>query len=442
MLQSLRLSSLPHWLYPRPYTFLGLIVVIVLAVPVLRHDQDWVTVYIPAAERLASGQDIFQAGSGFVYPPINAWLPLPFAGLPRVPGLLLWYGLNIGALAVLLLGAWKLSGGGRLEGAAPAPWREHAIFLLGLACGISSCFDAITNEQTDLIVAALVILGCLALVQARDWRAGIWLGVAAGIKCTPLLWAPYLAWQRRWSAAVLVVAVAGGINLIPDLAYPPPTGQTRLGDWAQRFLQPMAARDHEIGAWACGVGGNQSLAGIWQRWLIYDTAWEGNDLLGAPAPSRVRRLPSKPMLGRGNILLLLTAGWMCARKKSTAGADSSASPSTAALHFGMVLILMVLFSPHSSKPHFCTLLLPGFCVARAAMSWPTRSLLIGMAGAALLALSSNQDLVGAWIYSWAKWHGALAWCAVLLYAVSCRVLWQRGHNSEETAPILAAKRAA
>jgi len=33
----------------------------------------------------------------------------------------------------------------------------------------------------------------------------------------------------------------------------------------------------------------------------------------------------------------------------------------------------------------------------------------------LAALTSNKDLVGEWFFSWAKMHGSLAWCALLLF---------------------------
>src|SRR5205823_4819485 len=121
------------------------------------------------------------------------------------------------------------------------------------------------------------------------------------------------------------------------------------------------------------------------------------------------------------------AGLVCAWK-SPAGMEAPPSgpfPPETGLQFGLVLILMVLLSPHSSKPHFCTLLLPGFCVARAALNWPNRRLLIVLVVALGCALASNQDLIGSWLYSWTKWYGSLAGCAVLLYLASCRVLLVR-----------------
>lgn len=407
----------------RPYTLLGTAFLIVVAFPVfLRQPQDWESVYVPAAARLLEGVDIYQGD--FVYPPINAWLALPFVGLPHLPTRAAWYVINLYALAVLLVGAWRLSGGGRLEGLPSVPWYEHAIFWVGVTCGISSCLDAITNQQTDLIVAALVILGCNALLQARNLRAAIWFGVAAGIKCTPLLWAGYLAWRKQWTAAVLVAVIAVGVNLIPDLTHPSKRSATHLGEWTARFLMPMADRDHDFGTWNCGIGGNQSVAGLWHRWLVYDATWQGTDLVGLRSEARVAPATLK-VVSWGSMLLLVAAGLACTWKPT--GKAPLAPPATG-LQFAMVLILMVLLSPHSSKPHFCTLLLPAFCVARAALTGPHRSLVFVLGGAAICSLVANQDLVGSWLYSWTKWYGSLAWCALLLYVGCCKVLLARRGN--------------
>ncbi len=326
-------------------------------------------------------------------------------------------------------GRWKLTGGARLEGEPRVPWREHVIFWLGLGCGISSCLDAVTNQQTDLIVAALVILGCLALVQERDLRAGLWFGVAAAIKCTPLIWAGYLAWRKRWGAALLVVAVAVAVNLLPDLTHPPADSTTRLGEWTRRFLFPMAERKHEFGSWACGIGGNQSVPGLAQRWLDYDAVWHGHELDGVAKQAQVSRDTLKAVSWSAMLMLLARrASAMCVARPACGFIRVRPTHvQLAALHCGLVLILMVLLSPHSSKPHFCTLILPGFCVARAAIHGSQRRLLAVLGAALILALSANEDLVGEWLFSWTKWYGVLAGSSLLLYAASCWILLtQRG----------------
>ena len=159
-----------------PYTTAILVVLAVLVVPVVRrHQSDFASVYLPAAERLARGQDIYQ--QGYVYPPVDAWAVLPFTVLSPGAARVLWLALNGAALVILVWGAWRLSGGSRLEGSPGAPWREHLIFGLGMLSAFAYLVDALTSQQSDLLVAALAILGCQALAsrgarRRADVRAG------------------------------------------------------------------------------------------------------------------------------------------------------------------------------------------------------------------------------------------------------------------------------
>src|SRR5260370_10948913 len=102
----------------RPYTVLLAVVLTALAVPFcLRSATDWDGVYLAAARRLTAGESIFQ--DGYLYPPVSAWLAVPFSKLPHVPGRLAWYALNVAALLVVLAGSWRLSRGRRVPGEPP-----------------------------------------------------------------------------------------------------------------------------------------------------------------------------------------------------------------------------------------------------------------------------------------------------------------------------------
>jgi hypothetical protein len=408
------------------------LILIVLAVPICRRKPaDWDTVYVPAAARLRTGEDLFQ--QAYVYPPAAAWFALPFASMPHWASVLSWYGASAAGIVVLFGGAWRLSGGGRLPGAAGVPRREHLILLAGLACGVWYIFDGLGNRQTDLIVAALVITGCLRLSSGRPLAAGTWFGVAAGLKCTPLLWAPYLAWRRQFRAAALVVAVAVGINIAPDLTHPAPGG-SRVVLWVQRYLAPMTNKDRDPGIWASAINNNHSVAGVGHRWLAADRDVRNGRTVAVARAARVSTTTLKAVVYGADLALVL--GALLAAGRLT-GEGQASGPRPAALEYSLVLLLMLLLSPMSSKPHFCTLVLPGLCLARLAVE--RRDVILGGVVAAAVAsgLLSNKDLWGVRVYDFALWYGSVLGGAVVLYlgCVYARWRYRVGESSvEQIAP--------
>lgn len=395
----------------RPYTVAAVVFFAALAVPFcLRKAADWDTVYVPAAQRLAAGGDVFD--ECFVYPPINAWLALPWAALPRLPGRLLWFVVNIVAAAVFVRGAWRLSGGGQLEG---NPSRsEHLIAWLALLGTGAYLLDSLTNHQTDLVIAALVVVGCGWLLAGKDVKAGAILGLAAGIKCTPLLFAAYLGWRRRWLAAALVPVVAVGVNFVPDLTHPRDGQPARMREWVGRYLAPMAQSEHDLGRWYTKINFNHSVAGLTNRLMIWEPAANGSNMLPEPSADRASGATVKAVaLGAMLVFVLLTLG--CSRLQRRDGV----APTGEAFEFGMVLILMLLLCPQSSKPHFCTLLLPAFCVARAAVAWPSRWMWTVAGAVVVVGLVVNKDLVGGRVYNWLVWYGAITLSAALLHMGCC-----------------------
>ena len=121
-----------------------------------------------------------------------------------------------------------------------------------------------------LLVAPLWLTYRTGLRPVSVARFAVAFGVAAAFKCTPLLFAPYLAWKRQFAGAIAVVVVGVGLNFLPDLAYPPADGKPRAVVWKDRFLVPMASKERDPGVWASAVGYNHSLAGVNLRWFAYD----------------------------------------------------------------------------------------------------------------------------------------------------------------------------
>ena len=189
------------WAQAHPYTILGSIVLIGWAFPfLLREHSEWEDVYLRAASNLLAGKDIYTLQDGYLYPPFMAWLALPFTFLPHAVARVVWYVMNAACFFLMCRWAWLVSGGTALQGAVVQDKKEHIIFFLGLACGIRYAFDALSHQQPDIVIGALLLGGCLALQRKPSLLAGTWFGLAAAFKATPLLWLSYLFWRGWWCA--------------------------------------------------------------------------------------------------------------------------------------------------------------------------------------------------------------------------------------------------
>jgi hypothetical protein len=186
----------------------------------VRQDNEWERVFVPSAAKLWAGSDFYGQGSVYLYPPFTAWATLPFLGMSHALGRLTFVALNLAGVVFVLRGAWQLAGGGRLD--RPA---ERLAAVVGCLCGVFYLHNCLVHQQTDVFIAALLVGGCLALSGGRPILAATGFGVAAAMKCTPLLWAPYLVWRGRPVRR----------ELPPGLREPAPRG----GDVAGRIHEPL-----------------------------------------------------------------------------------------------------------------------------------------------------------------------------------------------------------
>lgn len=396
---------------PRPAALRSLVAVagafaVIAAMYLLRAPADWGKVYLPAARRLAGGQELFTVG--YLYPPAFAWLILPLTKLPPIAELLARSLLNALSLCLILALAWRVSGADRLAGR-----RERTLAALA-AAGLAGPFlmDALTNQQNDLVVIALVLGGCALLRRQAPLRAACLLGLAAGIKCTPLLWAPYLLWRRRVLAALLLIGVAVGINLLPDWTHPPEgTGPRVL--WWGRHCVLATVRDREPGVWGSAIEFNHSLAGVCNRLLIGRRKGGGETGAADPSSGRVSPEALRHIVRGLGLALLAAAAAASWRARSRAGVSPR---EVERYEFGLVVCLMVLLSPMSSKPHFGVLVLPVLALARRAVSRrdPLTVAYLALAGCA--AALSNKDLTGTALYDWTLWHGSVGLVSLALFA--------------------------
>lgn len=347
---------------------------------------DWLNTYVFAAQQMVAHQPIHTAGKNalgfgpFTYPPAAALLAVPLVSAPPMLALLVWYAASVVACCVAVLCAWRLAAGPPL---ATSSRRWIVILGLGLFLGARYLISPFGNRQTDMLVAAAVLGGCWLLVEGREIRGAICLGLAAAIKSTPLLFAPYLIWRGRWLAASALVVVAVATNLLPDLLWP--RDQSYLVDWGKISLAPV--RDGTSGQWFVDPLRNQSIAGVVGRFSAFGFITSPEQIAAEQPAISVERIRATKIFAYGcGILLLALTAFRFGRRKP----DRFQS----AIEFAAVLCLMLLLSPMTSKSHLCVLILPLFLIARTIVERRTPGWIAFGVLLTLLGPLASRDVIG------------------------------------------------
>ncbi len=198
------------------------------------------------------------------------------------------------------------------------------------------------------------------------------------MKCTPLLFAPYLLWRRKPGAALLLVGVAVGLNVLPDLLLPQADGGSYLVDWV-RFVRNELGSSAP-GTWRSDMLLNQSLAGFFNRLARFGLPLSTAALQAGPVAAWTIPWLRLATYGSGLLMLGISA-WRLGRPWHAPQIVSRREPlpiDATRLRVGweasVVLCLMLLLSPMSSKAHYVVLFLPCLMLARQLVEQPSASL--------------------------------------------------------------------
>jgi alpha-1,2-mannosyltransferase len=196
-------------------------------------------------------------GVQFTYPPFAAAI---FAVASVLPWTVLRWAMTLASLAALGLSLWLTFGA--------LGYRGRTAVRLGATLGVSALAlltepvqQTLSLGQVNLLLMLLVCADLLtdgALVPGvtrTRWWHGIGIGVAAGVKLTPLIFIPYLLLIRRYRQAAMATAVFAATVALGYAILP----RDSRDYWADRlFLN--ANRIVFL-----GTRGNQSLRGVVTR---------------------------------------------------------------------------------------------------------------------------------------------------------------------------------
>ena len=140
-------------------------------------------------------------GLRFTYPPFAALLMVPLALLPAWLAAALWTGASVGALAAVVVVVRRALG-------RPAPGWLVAL-VTGGALALEPVWQNLAFGQLNLFLMLAVLVDLIR--PERRW-SGVLVGIAAGVKLTPLVFVVLLVLVgRRTAAGRAVLAFAGTV---------------------------------------------------------------------------------------------------------------------------------------------------------------------------------------------------------------------------------------
>ena len=162
-----------------------------------------------------------QSGVQFTYPPFAA---VVFAVASVLSWTAMRWAMTLASLAALGLSTWLVFGA--------LGYRDRPAIRLGATLGVSALALATEPVQQTLalgqvnlvlmllVVADLLTGGALTPGGRTRWWHGLGIGIAAGVKLTPLIFIPYLLLIRRYrqaatAAGVFAATVALGYAILP-----------------------------------------------------------------------------------------------------------------------------------------------------------------------------------------------------------------------------------
>jgi alpha-1,2-mannosyltransferase len=309
------------------------------------------SIYAAGGAAVLHGTPLYQLrfafGLRFTYPPFAALLFAPLSWLPVTAGRVLVSAATVLALPVTSYLVLRLP---------PWPARLHRDRAAQLALAFSAAAIWLEPERTNLkygqvnvLLTLLVLVDLVWIEQGRHPRlGGALIGVAAGIKLTPALFAVYLLATRRYRAAATAgAAFAATVAMAFALA---PGDAARY--WDLSFLDPAhVGRIQNVA--------NQSLLGALAR------------VLGTLSVGPVW-LPAAAAVGGAGIALAARAG--------RAGQAAQA--------FALCAVTSLLISPISWSHHW-VLAVPALLTALVA----ARRSVAGLAAVAIVAIAGWAAII-------------------------------------------------
>jgi hypothetical protein len=309
------------------------------------------------------------------------------------------------------------------------------LMWLAVALVVAQYFVMALHYGNAQLLAVFLLFASLYFAQRRkDLAAAILMALAITIKLTPVLLLPYFALKRRWTMLAAVVVFLAAINIAPSAYFGFRENNQLLKTWYDHVV--ASQEFHEDNGPI-----NLSLKGELRRYLCdvdYSQRVDGD--VNYPAVNIASLSRDRVVQAWMIIVGVLFAGvlllmwWLPMSQKPGCELNDNVP-----LELAVMICLMLLIGPLTSKIYFVALLWPVACLASVASSRASRTgrfatyTLIGLAAAnSVLPLLPGRSIQRLLLVLGTDFYVNCLLMIALLYALVSRRLASRYRAHEQS----------
>jgi hypothetical protein len=333
---------------PKAFILLAAVLTVALLGLLFIRNQIDFPVYYRAGQSLLAGRvDLYAPDFAlgqvmdYRYPPFFLIVFLPLWLPPYSTAAYLWYLLSALALAGIVI----------LLRAEIAPARLTKLLLAACILALAQYFVmALHYGNAHLLAICFLFAAFYFENRDRSWHSALLLSISITIKLTPIILLPYLAIKRRWkmlSACALFVVL---LNLAPGLYFGFQENSRLLRTWYKHVIANQEF--HEVNGPI-----NLSMKGILRR---YFTEVDYNQRVDGDVEYRSVNLTTLSSDHTDATWMMVSAALLIAALAfiTWRTRKSEVESKLPALELGLMVCLMLLIGPLSSKIYFIALIWP------------------------------------------------------------------------------------
>jgi len=326
-------------------------------------------VYYAAGQSLISGRtDLYSSDFAlgrvmdYRYPPFLLIALTPLWFLPYTLAAYIWY----------LLAVLEIIGCVLIVVRVFPSFRESWMLWVVVALGVIQYFVMVLHYGNVHLLATFLLFASLYYaLQQKDLTAAVLMALAITIKLTPVLLLPYFALKRRWKLLAAVCVFLAAFNIAPSIYFGFRGNSELLRSW---YGHVVASQEfHEDNGPI-----NLSLKGHLRRYLStvdYSQRVDGDvqySTINIASQSRQQVVGVWAVIAAGLFAGVLFLVWRGGGSSRVGVQRDDLDRGRLSHEFSLMICLMLLVGPLTSKIYFIALLWPVACLASFAVDSKAR----------------------------------------------------------------------